>query len=371
MTWPATLPGAAVRVLRVAAGRRALRLALVVGGLFAIGLLCGERAYAADGLSVGSSVGSVESAGASAATGATEGAERTEGVVEGLLSPRTKPATQAKPATPVEHAPTPVKPTTPVEPAKPVKPGVRDESGVPSVEATVPQGSDRRHPVADDREPRHPQPLTPVGAQVVRPVGDVVRTVTQGLAEGLADVRAKVPPLAVLPVLPAAPESPSWPGWPGFELPALPDVPDLPGAGLPVLPGNTLPAPVTGTPQPGSDTPGASDGPAAKGRTGKEIPLGYGPHLGADVAVAHAPAVAVGHGMGPSGHAPVHQAPADHPGGVLGSHAAGDSGSPRHGDAQAVSLSRRVALGLTPGAAVRVEADEIKDRHRDIPVSPA
>jgi hypothetical protein len=44
----AVLPGAASRVLRTAAGRRALHVALLLGGLFVLGLLCGGRAQAAD-----------------------------------------------------------------------------------------------------------------------------------------------------------------------------------------------------------------------------------------------------------------------------------------------------------------------------------
>ncbi|WP_260474458.1 hypothetical protein [Streptomyces sp. WAC 04229] len=45
----AVLPGAALRVMRSAAGRRALHVALLVGGLFVLGVVCGERAQAADG----------------------------------------------------------------------------------------------------------------------------------------------------------------------------------------------------------------------------------------------------------------------------------------------------------------------------------
>ncbi|GGW30298.1 hypothetical protein GCM10010503_02290 [Streptomyces lucensis JCM 4490] len=48
MILPAAPFGAAVRVLRTAAGRRALQLALLVGGLFVLGFLCGEQAHAAD-----------------------------------------------------------------------------------------------------------------------------------------------------------------------------------------------------------------------------------------------------------------------------------------------------------------------------------
>ncbi|WP_460068680.1 hypothetical protein [Streptomyces sp. YKOK-I1] len=49
MTLPAVLPGAVPRVLREAVGRRALQLALLVGGLIAFGVLCGGQAQAAEG----------------------------------------------------------------------------------------------------------------------------------------------------------------------------------------------------------------------------------------------------------------------------------------------------------------------------------
>lgn len=208
----------------------------------------------------------------------------------------------------------------------------------------------------------------------MQPVGDVVRTVTEELAAGLAEVQAAVPPLASLPALPTAPEAPTWPTWPGSDLPVLPGLPDLPGAGvpaLPVLPAQTLPAPVTATPQPRPDAPGSADGPADRGRTGKEANGAYGPRFVADGTASHAASAGHAHRTAPSGYAPAPQAPTDHPGGVQGNHAAGDNGTPRHGDAHAVSLSRRVALWLVPGSAARVEADAIQDRHRDIPVSPA
>ncbi|MGC9535317.1 hypothetical protein [Streptomyces sp. UG1] len=401
MTWPATLPGAAVRVLRIAAGRRALQLALVVGGLLAVGFLCGERAYAADGVSVGASSASstsITSAAADAAD-ATDGASgglrsSAEGAVERLLGPSAKSGAQggktgpsAKPAVPPnagfrqqashdrepQHsAPEGQAPWTPAStPAyedQAPQPEAPQEDPAPRPQPSQPDGGRLLSPVTD-------RVTQPIGTQVVRPVGDVVRTVTEGLAEGLADVRAKMPPLASLPVLPTAPEPPGdWPSRPGFELPVLPVLPgfpDFPGADIPVLPGHTLPAPVTGAPQPGSDMPEPGDQPAAKGRTGEETALAHGPHSTADATVSHAPALGGAHRTVPSGSAPAYQAPTEHPGGVLGNHAAGDNGGPRHGDAHAVSLSRRVALGLVPGAPVGVEADEIKDRQRDIPVSPA
>ncbi|MFG1669802.1 hypothetical protein [Streptomyces sp. Y7] len=438
MTWPATLPGAAARVLRVAAGRRALQLVLVAGGLLAIALLGGERAYAADGsdgMPVGASsvsatsamprASAVPSASASAVDELRSSAQRT---VERLLSPpapATEPDAQAGPdaqAAPDVQAGPDVQaaPDAQVVPGVQVGPSTHDKPTAPPAEPALPG-----HPVTEDRVPQPqlprsqapdqpvqnlpvqnlpvqnlptqdqpaqphtprtpaPQPapddqlLTPVtgqvgrtvGTQVVRPVGDVVRTVTGDLAAGLAEVQAMVPPLAALPSLPTAPET-TWPSWPGWELPAFPGIPDLPGAGVPVLPGQTLPAPITGTPQPGSDAPGSSDGRAVKGRTGKETNGVQGPRFGSDGTGFHAPAAGHAHRTAPSGYAPTRQAPSDHPGGAAGNHAVGDSGTPRHGDAHAVSLSRRVAVRLVPGPAASAEADAIQDRHRDIPVSPA
>ncbi|MFI6458962.1 hypothetical protein [Streptomyces sp. NPDC050528] len=54
MNWPAALPGAALRVMRTAVGRRVrervLQVALLVGGLFVLGVVFGGQAQAADGV---------------------------------------------------------------------------------------------------------------------------------------------------------------------------------------------------------------------------------------------------------------------------------------------------------------------------------
>ncbi|MFJ7076029.1 hypothetical protein [Streptomyces sp. NPDC098781] len=367
-----------MRVPRTAAGRHALQLALLVGGLLAIGFLCGERAYAADGVSAG-----VPSA--SHSTVSADPGSPAQDVVGRLL-----------------HAPARLvggahdEPTTPpAEPGRDSAPQVRppktheDQADGPRADGPQAHGPHAQAPqAAAGTTPANPSPhrilspvtdhvTHPVGTQLVQPVGDVVRTVTEDLVAGLAEVQAKVPPLSALPSLPTAPEAPAWPDWPGLEfpeLPALPEVPDVPGADLPALPGRTLPAPVTGTPQPVPDAPAPVDGRGDKGRTGEGAAVAHGPRFVADiggVAAAHAPVAGGGHRLSPSGYAPAHQAPADQPGGAVGSHAAGDSGTPRHGDAHAVSLNRRVPLGLVPGAAARAYADEVGDVHRDIPVSPA
>ncbi|MGW1909626.1 hypothetical protein ACWCQS_02365 [Streptomyces sp. NPDC002076] len=63
MTFPAALLGTTVRALRTAAGRRVLQLVLLVGGLFALGFLCGEQAHAADGTPVPAQAAPVRSVG--------------------------------------------------------------------------------------------------------------------------------------------------------------------------------------------------------------------------------------------------------------------------------------------------------------------
>ncbi|MFE6622220.1 hypothetical protein [Streptomyces sp. NPDC057740] len=147
---------------------------------------------------------------------------------------------------------------------------------------------------------------------------------------------------------------------------------------MPAVPGRTLPAHDGGASQPQAQAPGAGDGRDGEGRSGEgrggdEAAVAYGPRFvaSADDTATHVPAGEGAHGVAPAGFAPVQQAPVDHPGGVLGNRSAGDNSSSRHGDAHAVSLNPRAPLRLVPGAAARVEADEIQDRHRDIPVSPA
>lgn len=71
MTLSAALSGSTVRVARTAAGRRALQLALLVGGLLLLGFLCGEQAHAAERTppAATTSAAPVTSAGTSTSTG--------------------------------------------------------------------------------------------------------------------------------------------------------------------------------------------------------------------------------------------------------------------------------------------------------------
>ncbi|MFI9174002.1 hypothetical protein [Streptomyces lincolnensis] len=326
MIWAAAFPGAALRVMRMAAGRYALHVAVLVGGLFALGLLWGEQAHAVDGVP-------------SAPT------EHVRSATTDAVGEATRALTGTQ--TPTGAA------------AKPV---------VRSVGAQV--------------------------ARVTRPVGDVAEKVT----EGLADAKAKLPPSASLPSvpnlpgvphLPAAPslpafpdapgwsESPSWPdapSWPG--LPTPPGVPEFPGApevpGLPGIPGKTLPAPVTSAPQPGGavTSPGAK-GEDSEGRSAVEASPVHGPRFTDGGAVSGGAGSAAAHRVAAVEHAPMEQSPGA-PGGALVGKPAMDSGTSRHGgDAHAVTFDHRAPLWLVPGAAVGVDADGTRNRHQDIPVSPA
>ncbi|WP_327353977.1 hypothetical protein [Streptomyces sp. NBC_01304] len=98
MTAIATAPVAALRLVRSAAGRRALQVALFLGGLLALGLLCSGQAHAGEsGPEVPDIAGEVqplettpadlESTTAEPVRGATEAV--TEPVVEGLKPVRT------------------------------------------------------------------------------------------------------------------------------------------------------------------------------------------------------------------------------------------------------------------------------------------
>ncbi|MFJ2515823.1 hypothetical protein ACIPEL_34040 [Streptomyces griseoviridis] len=84
-----------------------------------------------------------------------------------------------------------------------------------------------------------------------------------------------------------------------------------------------------------------------------------------------------GHRGAGAEYAPVRQAPGGapggEPGGALGSRAVVDGAGSRqsHGDAHAVVVDRLAPVRLVPGAAARHDVAEIRNRYRDIPVSPA
>ncbi|MEU0407054.1 hypothetical protein ABZ307_04385 [Streptomyces griseorubiginosus] len=324
MTWSAAFPGVAVRVLRGAFGRRALQVGLLVGGLLVLGFLCGEQAQAAEGVGVLPVKAPVQ-----------------------LVKPPTEPRALDR-GTEKETAATTATDsgTAKSGPLKPVAPVGHDKVLRPLTEDVV----------------------AAVGDRIVRPVGDLVETVTTGLTETVG-----IPPvqdLPELPTLPSFPESPSWPTLP--TAPSPPSVPGLPGVPVQTLPA-PAPAPVTSAPQPG---PGVhSVAKPADDEASMSGGFAYGPRFTARGTVTEAAVLgsahrASAHRTASTVHTPTHQAPADDQGGALGNKSAVDNGSPRHGDAHAITFEHRAPLWLVPGAAADVDAAGTRDRHRDIPVFP-
>lgn len=222
MALSAVLPDAALRVTRTAAGRRALQVALLVGGLFVLGLLCGEQARAADGVapaskptdvvrSVTSSVEQVANSGSarvssfttppSAATAPSDSGSATassSATATGSEQPRLRLPKAITPVT--DEVQRVVRPVT-----EPVVRPVAEHVVRPVTERVIP-------PVAED---------------VVRPIGDLVDQIAGGVTGGIVE----------------RPAPPQW--WPSLPqllaLPGLPGLPELPGLPLPAVPGQTLP----------------------------------------------------------------------------------------------------------------------------------
>jgi hypothetical protein len=291
VTWPAALlPGAAVRALRTAAGRRALQLALLLGGLVVLGLFCGEQAQAAEG------------------------------------------------AVPVVSAPS-VTSVTSTGSVGPV-------TSVTSVTAG-----------------QVVRVVRSVGAEVPRPVGDLVGTVTRDLDEA----RAKAPSLPTVPTVPAPP-----------KLPAQPSLPSLPSPPAPVV-DPPVPQQPGGPGVPSPDTASGGHGGAkaravsrAGGRTGHQatVTASFGPQVPAGAGGPFTRVSVDGHRAVDRAGTPSRPAPGGDPGGVLANRVAVDGGTSRHADAHAVTPDHLAPLRLTPGVTARVDASGTRDRYRDVPVFP-
>ncbi|MFE1883935.1 hypothetical protein ACFW7O_30490, partial [Streptomyces diastatochromogenes] len=169
---PAAVFGTAVRVLRTAAGRRALQLAMLVGGLFLLGFLCGEQAHAADGTPV-APVSSVTSA--RPVSGQHEDAVRTvteRVVTDRVVTPVRKVVQTASRALEETRTEAPALPTTPAVPLPklPKLPEVSEELPVHPLPAPVtPEpGADRpggTAPTADQVDRARAEARTAVSAR--------------------------------------------------------------------------------------------------------------------------------------------------------------------------------------------------------------
>jgi len=337
----AVLPDAALRMTRTVAGRRALQVALLVGGLFLLGLLCGEPARAADGVAPTPKSTDVVRSVTSSVERLAKGSEETgQRIGERPSGSNSRSAT--------------VPSTTPPPSASTVAPGF-DPAAASGSGSEQPELPKAITPVTDELQ-RVVRPVAgpvvrPVTERVVGPIGDLVDQVTGGISGGIVE----------------RPAPPQW--WPSLpQLPTLPGLPGLPELPLPAVPGQTLPV-GTAPQQPGGVT---DDHRAAEKQSRDDsAATAYGPQFAGGLAAA---GVDVRHHADTRGtravQAPVHQVPDGDPTGALGRHSAVDNGSPRHGDAQAVALNERARPALVPGAAADVTAAGTRDRHRDIPAFP-
>ncbi|MFD3314959.1 hypothetical protein [Streptomyces sp. NPDC058694] len=356
---------------RTAPGRRALQVALLVGGLFVLGLLCGEQARAADGVAPASVPAEVVRSVTSSAERAQMQMQLARATEQQQRIGERSPDSNSWPATASSAASSATSPS-PAAPLPSASAGAPGSGPGSDSRSAVGSGAERPGlpkaltPVTDEVQ-RVVRPVTeqvvrpvtehvvpPVAEDVVRPIGDLVDQITGGITGGIVE----------------RPAPPQW--WPSLpQLPTLPGLPGLPEVPLPAVPGQTLPV-GTVPQQPG----GATDSHRAAEKQSRDdrddsAATTYGPQF------AGGPAAAgddVRHHVDTRGtravQAPVHQVPDGDPTGALGRHSAGDNGSPRHGDAQAVALNERARPTLVPGAAADVTAATTRDRHRDIPAFP-
>ncbi|MFF6949897.1 hypothetical protein ACFZAD_14725 [Streptomyces iakyrus] len=358
MSWSAALPGAALRTLRTAAGRHALQVALLVGGLLVIGLVWGEQAHAENGVSGVGGVGVRPEGRAGEA-----GVER-QGPVDALVERSLSPSSSLP--EPVSHQAVP---------------------GLPAV-------SD--HPGSHGSRGRPDAPALPT-------------------LPGLPTLPT-LPGLPTLPTLPGLPDSPALPDLPELSaLPGLPDLPpppgdpdvELPGAPAPPDPPDPAAPPTPVTAQPGgASVPDSGTVPADEADSSRHAGKPHTPVVGHEPHGAHlAPAGPKPHGIHathlrparPLGHAdrfsrphrlshPGHpgssppagrrtpaaagHSPGGRPDGVLGNRSVADSGSSRHGETHAVTPSPWAPLALGSGAGAGASPAGTGCGHRDIPLFP-
>ncbi|MEU9185172.1 hypothetical protein AB0D14_11520 [Streptomyces sp. NPDC048484] len=341
---------------RRAMGRRALRLMLLLGGLFVLGLLSAEQARAADGVvSASKPTGVVRSVTGSVErmTATTPSAPSMTSTTSLLSAASSASASASGPGSGSGAA------------SAPASAAVSEQPGLP--EAVVPATDEVQRVVRPVIEqvvrPVTERVVAPAVGHVVRPIGDLVDQITDGVAEQPA-------PPQWWPSLPLPqPQSPT--------LPAVPGLPEPPGLSPPALSGQTLPAGTAAQEQQQGGAAGKDqDRAAEKHARGESVAAEFGPRFaGGRAAVADDDVRHHAHARGAAqvtraAKAPVHQVPGGDPTGALRCHSAVDSGSPRHGDAQAVTFNGRVRPTLVPGAAADVTAAGIRDRHRNIPASP-
>ncbi len=359
-------------MLRGATGRRAVRLLLVVGGLFVLGILCGGRANAAEGVTTSAEVGMSApdtrpgDTGPAETTGAIDDAVTSAGgqIAESTTRDAVRPVTPdaVPPVTREVVRPVTREVVRPVA-REVVRPVTRVAVRPVAQHVVRPGGRDVVHP-----DPVVDEALRPVTEDVLRPVGDVVEAVTGGLGD-----ESSFPPGAQMPSWPEGsgwPGVPEWPDAPELDVPGLPGLPGVPA--WPALPGETLPVEVTPR-EPGGVWPDEAghDVDGGRERHAGPVRVAHGPFAeDGDVAAVAAPHRGAGRGAEHVGRTVEPQTPGGVPTGALGGRSAVDNGGPRHAEPHAVTSPHRAPLSLAPGATAADVADGTRDRHRDIPEFP-
>lgn len=307
MTTPTALSAPAGRLLRAAGGRRALQLALLFGGLIALGLLCGGRAHADE--------------------------------ASDALVPRTTTAVREKAVEPVREA----------RPLHTARERASDEVRARAVEPV------REHVARPVRR----KVVDPVRTQVVRPVLKTVRQAAEPVGAAAGRVVEGVGEIATARPAPLPSGMPSLPGLPG-----------LPGhSGTPApTPGPVQPPASTGpqhadTPAAGHDRPsGARSKSAAASRSEAPVTAWWPGGAHHDEHRSGSARHAVTHPAAPT-------APS-RPDGPVANASAGDGGSTRHSDLHAAASDSRLPVLLPAGATASGRPAPVVDRHRDIPEFP-
>ncbi|MDX3363333.1 MULTISPECIES: hypothetical protein [Streptomyces] len=390
--------GAVLRLVRTAAGRRVLQLALLVGGLAVLGLLGGGRAQAADG---GGSTPAT-------AAGVTSTVERTVARAAALTDAHTAVAGGDGPggAPGARHASEvprdPDASSAPREPRRPSDPrrpdGLRGPG--PGRAGNTAHAGHTAHAVrtahaAEVVPPAHPAPAPRAvwsvrgdgggGGDMDGAVRRVIRTVADGPVRPVAEQAVG----RVGGVVEAAAGAPGgtagqWP--PASALPlSLPRV-TLPPLSL-VPPGPSSPADPRPVPDP-HVLPGRSGAPpgAVQKQSPSSAPGGR--------ALAHTakepwprwaggpadPAATGGEdrtttsgdlaGQRRTVPLPLPRPPGGDPSGLLGERSLVDNGGPRHADPHAVAVRQRALPRLAPGALAKHPAEDVRYRSGEVPSPP-
>ncbi|MHB9759308.1 hypothetical protein ACYBSK_33435 [Streptomyces sp. BYX5S] len=369
-----TLPAPVARLLGAAAGRRALQLALLFGGLLVLGIVCGGRAQA-DGLSAPEASGA-GSLGAGHVTVREHVADSARKLRAATTPDAATVSTDAAPAASEASAATaarePVASRTGAPQADPERVPARSAEPAPkratvqhtsttrtsTTRTSAPQASVLKRTGLSDAEIDEPAALTAATApaSVRTRLAESLRHLTEPVGVAVRQVTGSVEELASC-VVGLAEEVP--------QRLTEGDLADLVGLGEPAA---TRPGPAATTPQHPQAAAAHADRPAVHDRSAHAATSGPRAHGAAQFGAVQGPATAAAHDVARSGSAPYMP---ERPDGVPSVGAsAGDGGSTRHGDLHAAAFGDRAPVLLASGATASAGTSPVVDRLRDIPEFP-